>query len=98
MLGNDGISYYFGHTGWRCCTRRNGSYFTDTDNSRVRDDLFSFLTGNIANTMWFVFIDRPGDWIFRDDPKIVKNLLASAKCNEGSEKKLRGVLIHSYHC
>jgi 4-amino-4-deoxy-L-arabinose transferase-like glycosyltransferase len=99
MPGKDGVAYYYGNTGWRCCTRRNGSYYTDKDDySGLRKDLKSFLSSKKAGTTWFIFIDRPGDWYWRDDPKFVKGVFESVKCGQTRETKFRGALIYGFHC
>jgi hypothetical protein len=99
MPGKDGVAYYYGNTGWRCCTRRNGSYYTDRDDySGMATDLHRFLSYKKAKTMWFIFIDRPGDWYWRHDPKFIKDVLESTKCTQKDATEFRGVLIYAFHC
>jgi 4-amino-4-deoxy-L-arabinose transferase-like glycosyltransferase len=99
MRGREGVEYYYGNTGWRCCSRRHASYFTEReDASALRTDLDAFLSLKAAGTRWFLFIDRPGDWYWRDDPKFVKGALESAKCVRSGGTAFRGALIVGYRC
>jgi hypothetical protein len=96
MPAPEGVAYFYGNTGWRCCTRHRGSYYTDgADYSGMRQDLGSFLASGKAKTFWFLFIDRPGDWYWRDDPQFVKDALDGARCAQDDAIRFRGVLIYA---
>jgi 4-amino-4-deoxy-L-arabinose transferase-like glycosyltransferase len=96
MPATEGVSYFYGNTGWRCCTRHHGSYYTDgADYSGMRQDLSSFLASGSAKTMWFLFIDRPGDWYWRNDPKFVKDALDGVRCAQDHVIRFRGVLLYA---
>ena len=94
----DGPAVYFGDTGWRCCTRNNETYLKTMDYDYLRKDLLSFLAGSPARKRWFLFIDRPGDWGGRDDPKLFTEILESRQCRQEAEKKFTGVLIRAFRC
>jgi 4-amino-4-deoxy-L-arabinose transferase-like glycosyltransferase len=98
MVGNAGVAYYYGNTGWRCCTRKTESYYLDREYSRMRDELRSFVTDRNGQRMWFLFINRPGDWYWRDDARFVRNALEGAGCSEMDERTFRGALVYAFQC
>ncbi len=98
QVPHDPFAVYYGDTGWRCCTRNNETFLKTMDQDYLRKDLLSFLGAAPAGTKWFLFIDRPGDWGGRDDPRLFRELLESRQCRQETEQKFRGVLVWSYRC
>ena len=96
--GQDGWAVYYGDTGWRCCTRDNETYLKTMDYDYLRNDVLSFLSTSPAKRRWFLFIDRPGDWGGRDDPKLFTEILERRQCRQETEKRFTGVLILAFRC
>ncbi|HEV8455358.1 MAG TPA: glycosyltransferase family 39 protein [Gemmatimonadales bacterium] len=94
----DTLAVYFGDTGWRCCTRHNETHLKTMDYDFLRNDLLSFLATSPARRRWFLFIDRPGDWGGRDDPRLFREILENRQCRQEAEKRFTGVLIRAYRC
>jgi hypothetical protein len=94
----DTPAVYFGDTGWRCCTRHNETYLKTMDYGFLRNDLLTFLSSAPARRRWFLFIDRPGDWGGRDDPRLFTEILEGRQCRLESEKRFTGVLIRAFRC
>jgi 4-amino-4-deoxy-L-arabinose transferase-like glycosyltransferase len=98
MDRQDGLAVYFGDTGWRCCTRHNETYLKTMDYDFLRNDLLSFLSASPGRRRWFLFIDRPGDWGGRDDPRLFTDILERRQCRQETEQRFTGVLIRAYRC
>ena len=98
MDRQDSLAVYFGDTGWRCCTRNNETHLKTMDYDFLRSDLLSFLSARPARRRWFLFIDRPGDWGGRDDPKLFTEILENRQCRQETEKRFTGVLIRAFRC
>ena len=98
MDRRESLAVYFGDTGWRCCTRHNETYLKTMDLDFLRNDLLTFLSASPAGRRWFVFIDRPGDWGGRDDPRLFADILENRQCRQETEQRFTGVLIRAYRC
>jgi len=91
-------SFYYGSTGWPCCGREgNAAALTNTDDD-LHSDLGSFLNYKNARTKWFLFTDRSGHWDYvgRNEPKLIEDILKKLNYEQKIAKRFRGVLVCSF--